>query len=336
MNQHQFNALLEKYRAGGCTTEEEQLIHAWSEEQLRQHKSPIDSDEQNQIGKRLWGRIRRSTVAPKPFVQMRWFRVSVAASLLLIAGLSWYLTQRPPVGMTDGINLALPKAVVQVQNTSDKPRRITLEDGSLVTLRAGSRISYPEHFGNKTRSVLLEGEAFFAVKKNPAKPFVVHTGDLVTEVLGTSFTIKADKKQSTIEVRVATGRVSVYESQTDKTAKHHNGVILTPNQRVIFDKASHKLMPGLVENPVVIQLPGPGTPRQFMYEETPLPVVLEELKRAFGVEILLENQQLSQCVFTADLTDLPFQAQLDLICKSINATYQQRGTAVFISGEGCP
>jgi ferric-dicitrate binding protein FerR (iron transport regulator) len=61
----------------------------------------------------------------------------------------------------------------------------------VVQLNPNSTISYPEHFGQKTRTVYLKGEAFFNIKRNPAKPFVVHTGDLVTEVLGTSFTIKS-------------------------------------------------------------------------------------------------------------------------------------------------
>jgi hypothetical protein len=49
----------------------------------------------------------------------------------------------------------------------------------------------------------------------------------------------------------------------------------------------------------------------------------------------MENRELNQCVFTGDLNGLPFLTQLDLICKSVNATSEQRGTAIFIKGEGC-
>jgi ferric-dicitrate binding protein FerR (iron transport regulator) len=86
-----------------------------------------------------------------------------------------------------------------------------LEDGSEVQLNPNSTISYPEHFGQKTRTVYLKGEAFFSIKRNPAKPFVVHTGELVTEVLGTSFTIKSYENAKAIEVWLQVKYLSMSE-----------------------------------------------------------------------------------------------------------------------------
>jgi hypothetical protein len=63
--------------------------------------------------------------------------------------------------------------------------------------------------------------------------------------------------------------------------------------------------------------------------------VLKKLENAYGIQIIVENQMLNQCVFTADLNDLPLHTQLDLICKSVNASFEQRGTSIFINGEGC-
>ena len=116
----------------------------------------------------------------------------------------------------------------------------------------------------------------------------------------------------------------MYENRPKEASESRNGVILTPNQRVVFDKISRKLVTGLVENPVIIQ--SPAVPQPFLFEERPLPTVLKVLERAFGVEIVLENHALASCVFTADLTDLPLYTQLNLICKSVNAQYEQRGT----------
>jgi hypothetical protein len=131
---------------------------------------------------------------------------------------------------------------------------------------------------------------------------------------------------------VATGRVSVYEN-SNKPTQQRNGLILTPNQKIIFDKVSRKLTPSIIEKPVLIQ--PPAYPTLFIFEETPLPNVLKKLENAYGLLIIVENQILNQCVFTADLNDLPLHTQLDLICKSVNATYEQRGTSIFITGEGC-
>ncbi|RIV21192.1 DUF4974 domain-containing protein [Fibrisoma montanum] len=334
MNQHEFNVLLEKYLAGHCSEEEEKLLQAWSDDVLQQNNLSLQPAEKVEIEKRLWTRIRHSTFGQQSIIRPLWYRIGIAAAMALLLGLGWYFI-RFDGGSTNSTDLAIaqPKGVVRIQNTSDKPQQVTLEDGSLVILKQASSLSYPEHFGSKTRSVILEGEAFFNIKRDPTKPFVVHTGELVTEVLGTSFTIKSYDHTPSIEVRVTTGRVSVYENRTGGAASTRNGVILTPNQRAVFDKSTRQLSSGLVEHPVVIH--PPATTQSFVFEETPLPTVLKSLERAFGVEVVLENQALAACVLTADLTELPLYAQMDLICKSVNATYEQRGTVLFVNGEGC-
>lgn len=309
-------------------------MEQWSDSMLQQADTPLPAADREAIDRRLRTRLRKTTAPRQASIRPLWYSIGAAASVLLLAGLGWYFL-RSHTGIAAGTEIlaSLPKGVIQIRNTSDKPRRITLEDGSVVILKMNSSISYPEHFGDKTRSVLLEGEALFEVRKNPVKPFMVHTGELITEVLGTRFTIRSYASTPSIEVRVESGRVSVYENSS-KHAVARNGVILTPNQRVIFDKATRKLEPGLVEHPVVIH--PPASPQQFLFEETPLPAVLTELEKAFGVEILVENQNLTKCKLTADLTDLPLHNQLDLVCRSVNAAYQQRGTVIFINGEGCP
>lgn len=335
MNQHEFNVLLEKYLAGTCSEEEAKLLQQWSEAMLDQSAMPVLSAEKAVIEQRLWARIRRSTFAPASGRRPLWRSLGVAASfgLAVLLG-AYFLRTNAPLNPSETLTASQPTGVVRIENTSNRPRQITLEDGSKVILQRASRLSYPEHFGSKNRSVMLVGEAFFDVKRDPTKPFVVQTGELVTEVLGTSFTIRSYENRPSIEVRVATGRVSVYENRTGEKPAARNGVILTPNQRVVFDKSSRKLVPGLVDDPVILH--PPATPQPFQFEETPLPQVFRTLERAFGVEIVLENETLAGCRFTADLTELPLYDQLDLICKSVNATYERRGTVLFVKGDGCP
>lgn len=161
----------------------------------------------------------------------------------------------------------------------------------------------------------------------------MHTGNLVTQVLGTSFTVKSYDDAKAIEVLVATGRVSVYEV-SDKPSQGRNGVILVPNQKITFDKASQKLTLGLIETPRLVQPPESRT--NFMFDQAPLDQVFTTLRKAYGIEFIIQNQTLNHCIFNGDLNDLPLYVQLDLICKSVNATYERRGTTLFIEGEGCP
>lgn len=335
MNQYEFNQLLEKYLTGECSPDEERLIHEWQENTLKVNTFTLTENEQVSVKKRLWQRIAESTfdeVSLRPFYKTQWFQWIAAASIIIALGGGWFLSRQS--AFTEK-SIAQPFQTphgIEVKNTAINPRQIHLEDGSVVILKANSSVTYPEHFGKQSRSVFLKGEAFFNVKRDLTKPFVVHAGELVTEVLGTSFTVKSYDDAQSIEVLVATGRVSVYEN-SNKPTQQRNGLILTPNQKITFDKISRKLTPSIIEKPVLIQ--PPTHPTLFIFDETPLPNVLKKLETAYGLQIIVENQILNQCVFTADLNDLPLRTQLDLICKSVNATFEQRGTSIFINGEGC-
>ncbi|MEN6618630.1 MAG: FecR domain-containing protein [Rikenellaceae bacterium] len=84
----------------------------------------------------------------------------------------------------------------------------TLEDGSVVYLAKNASLSYPRHFQKRKREVFLQGDAFFEVSKNARSPFIIETGLIKIEVLGTSFNVKiSDKVYSSLSVN--SGEVKV-------------------------------------------------------------------------------------------------------------------------------
>ena len=336
MSQYEFDKLVEKYLAGQCAPDEETLLRDWSESKLAQSRLHLDDDHKTLIQKRIWRRLDQKTLRQSLFsVQYKWLSVSVVAASVLLVLTGIYDGRRSPSSQAARVVAAKSVAftnTVSIKNTTGKAQRVSLQDGSTIVLKAQSTISYPAHFGDKSRQVYLQGEAFFDVRKNPGRPFVVHTGSLVTQVLGTSFTVRSYDDARTIEVAVTRGRVSVYEA-SEKTARDHNGVILIPNQKITFDKASRKLVSSLVETPTVIQPVEART--SFVFDRAPLTRVLTTLSKAYGIEFIVENPVLNHCVFNGDLNDLPLYIQLDLLCKSINAHYERRGTTLFIHGEGC-
>jgi hypothetical protein len=162
---------------------------------------------------------------------------------------------------------------------------------------------------------------------------LVYSGGLVTEVLGTSFRIKPKPNSNTIEVSVQKGKVSVYASENKKTGSKLNGVILTTNQKVIFDTEQKTIRQGIVEAPIIIPLEFPKT--EFVFEEETIENLIKTLENAYGVEILVSNSNLKLCVFTGDLNNLSLYRQLEFVCGTINAQYEIRGSTVFIVGQGC-
>ncbi|MBD0259492.1 MAG: FecR domain-containing protein, partial [Cytophagales bacterium] len=314
MNQFEFDKLLEKYLAGQTTPAEEDLVRQWSDQVLAASSTPLAPAEGETIRKRIWQRLRRGVLGSRRLPEWpRWAKLGVAASvgIALVGTLYAYKgaflfgplhPERTP-----------PPGAIRVHNTSGKPQRVTLKDGSTVVLAPRSSISYPEHFGDKTRTIFLQGEACFDVRKDPNKPFIVQAGELMTQVLGTRFTVKSYEEAETIEVVVAAGKVSVYGNR-EKSARHRDGVILTPNQKITFDKKSQKLTPGLVETPAVVPAPGRPAKHDFVFAEVPLSQVLATLKETYGIDILVENDAMNVCRFTADLNNLSLYTQLDLIC----------------------
>ena len=331
MNQFEFDILLKKYLAGEHTPTEEKYVQEYLDNSPFD-ETPVFEFEKDEIGKRIKQKLGESTAEPASYYSFSAWLTGIAASLILITG-CWFGVKYMNERSKPEINAFENEGVVEIKNTSNTPQRIPLEDGSIVILQKKSSLSYPEHFGKSKRLVYLHGEAFFQVKRNPAKPFVVATGNLITQVLGTSFTVKSYDEARSIVVQVTTGRVSVYEV-AERSSTNSNGVILTRNQKLVFDKKSKKMELAIVSNPVLNQTARPAE-QGFSFVETPVKEAFSTLEKAYGIDIVIENDSVETCLFTGDLTALPLFEQLDLICKSVNATYERRGTTLFVRGEGC-
>lgn len=224
-------------------------------------------------------------------------------------------------------------------NTSDKSISIGLPDGSTVSLSPHSRIGYTANFDSMvTRDVYLSGEAFFTVTKNPDRPFRVFANEIVTKVLGTSFTVRSFDYDTTIQVIVRTGKVTVYSQAANITRRsatdHKPGeVILTPNQQLVYEKAGQKFQRVLLDDPLLIV---PRVTEQKMeYEDASLSFVFNELSKAYGINIVYDSELLEKCTVTADLKNETFYHKLDLICTAIGASYEVIDGQVAIQANGC-
>ncbi len=227
-------------------------------------------------------------------------------------------------------------SITQKDNTSDKPLSFNLPDGTTISLSPGSRIGYPKKFATSaTRDVYLSGEAWFSIAKNPAKPFRVLTGELITRVLGTTFCIRGFEKDSVISITVHTGKVSVSSQSPVEGVRESSpdGLIVSPNQQLVYHREVKKFQKILVEKPAFVV---PDTvDHSMVYEDTPVEKVFEQLGRYYGINIVFDNELLSKCTVTADLANEPFYHKLDLICKAIGASYEIVDAQVVIQSNGC-
>lgn len=200
-------------------------------------------------------------------------------------------------------------------------KRIELPDGSIAWLNAASRLRIPTRFTNKNREVYLEeGEAFFEVKKNPNKPFIVHTSDLDIQVLGTSFNVKAYKEAKNIKVAVTTGKVKV-------TDKNKTLSILTPNEELIFDKQSSVFVQN---NNLKHQFNDWTTGKIYLHQVTFQELALV-LKNNFNIQIIAGSKTVSKYQFTLSLSSTQSSSNILKIISAIhNSTYRKEGNAMIL------
>jgi len=344
MDRKAFHSLLKKYLDRKCTQEEKIIIDRWYD-LLDEPNVPMAASADVQLGTledRLWNKIHREIDETAPeeksriralpsFVRWKW---AAAVLIVFVVGAGLLLLSRrqaAKVSMGEGMSGSLAEKV----NQGESPQVILLEDGTRVTLRHGGKVDYPEHFGKNKREVHLEGEAFFEVSKDLRRPFFVYNENLVTEVLGTSFNVKA--VTSGVEVAVSTGKVAVYENgnkiSLSPREKLENGVIITANQKVTYYEQARHFVTSIVDTP----LPVPPVADKkdsisFVYDDMPLSTVLASIEKTYNIEIVLENDSLKNCPFTGDLTKPSLYNKLEFICQALGASYEIKGTKILLKG----
>lgn len=329
MRMEEFNRLLKKYLQGQATEEEEKLLEEWHRNQPEVSFPEMTDADRKALQDRIWRKVRPAAWGTLPVRRLAGITAGIAA--LLLIGMFWLL---PPATRDDApAATATSQKRFEIRNTTGSDQEIMLSDSTIVLLKQNSHLVYENSFNQGKREVFLHGEAFFQVKRDEMKPFIVYAGKLVTEVLGTSFRVRENKDSNTTEVSVTSGKVSVYTENPQGKSKK-DGFILTANQQVSYSNATRQITAGIVEEPVAhieedVQLP----PLDF--KSVPLQEVLQALTRYYGIEFVIADPRVKECGINADLTGLSMFTQLELICKSIDATYERRGTVVFISGEGC-
>jgi hypothetical protein len=259
----------------------------------------------------------------------RWL-IAAAAMLVLGTGIGWYYYQSNTVEPRIATSTPSPANLVTTRNDTDKPLVINLNDGSEVILSPRSRLSYPSEFADSARVVYLTGEALFSVKKQ-GQTFMVHTGKVVTKVLGTRFVVSAFDDDRNITVQVQTGKVSVY---VDKPAeKEVKGLIITANQAAVFEKSANQLSKTLVENPE--KLPNTAVESILKYDEVPLPVILRDMEKSYGIPVQFDADSFWACKITVAFSDESMYDKLSILCKTVSASYEIVDGQIIVSGKGC-
>lgn len=307
MKREEFFQLTDKVKNGTASDQELEVYNRYFNHfQTREVWDQQLMGNENARGEMLFESINRAIDTPIPVQKLHvaWKRiVAAAAVIILVSGIALVLINRGAVNS--------PQLIAQSNQSLSKTNElIQLPDGSTVILSAGSQLKYAPSFeGQPIREVFLTGKAFFDIKHLKHQPFIVRTGKVNTQVLGTAFDI--DSRSGQVTVTVIRGKVVVNkEGRTLGT--------LTPNKQVVYDLKSDLATLHDTNAAKTVS----WRSQDLAFTDITFSNAALLLQERFDVKVTISNPELAQQHFTTTLFEKQSLTDfLTLICDFNNAVY---------------
>jgi ferric-dicitrate binding protein FerR (iron transport regulator) len=241
----------------------------------------------------------------------RWLGYAAGLLLLLATGATTWLLFKP--------SGTIPIAYKELTVPAGQRMQLKLADGSMVWLKAGSKLRYPAGFTGNTRELFLEGEAYFDVTHRDQQPFLVHTGNVTTKVLGTAFNIQAYNQQLTVavvngKVSVADGKATLGEIVANQFLEYH-----PENKQVI-------LRDTIAGNMVA------WTKGELILDNVTMADAAITISRWYNVEIVFASPELKKSRFSISfLHGENIQEVMNMICHLNGTSYHIKENIITVS-----
>lgn len=309
MTEQELQKLIQKYLAGKATPEEIKLLDTLDALFERSPEIIIPDSQKQAIGERILNRISAikqvppELAAPVRHLWVRRMSVAAAVILLIIVG-SIFFRNYNRKGMRR------PEELAEVITGTGQQKKISLPDGSVIILNAGSRVTFPTQFSDTARTVTLEGEAFFTIQKDEKRPFLVTSGPITTRVLGTSFNVYAYRPASLLKIAVATGKVQV-NNQAEVLAT------LTSGKEIIYHKMDGQAEQLTLDSAFV----GDWQTGRLIFRQAPMEEIINALYNKFGVTIRIDDKKIRAYRITTQFEhNTSLKEMLDIIT-TLNGTH---------------
>ena len=304
MDKRRFLKLLRKYLNGKVTPEEEQFIISYYNlfESDPDILALMGIEERNRLKDEIYNAVlQRIAASETDEIKIRplYPRISfvAAACILFMVFMGIVFFAR--------LHFSTRQIDTTYVNRTFENQTIHLQDGSMILLSPKGKISYPLSFANLSERVVnLEGEAFFDIKPDSDKPFIVTAGEIKTRVLGTSFNIQALRQEKDITVTVLRGKVKV-DGDKGKTLG-----LLTKSQQITYNTYTHQSVKRIVDTLQYVHWKSP----YIVFENASLREAGQVLEKQYDVRIILDDQGLQSKRFT---TIFKKNESLDQVLKSL-------------------
>jgi len=268
------NKLFKRISAGSADKDEKKRYARWLADLDISSEAPSYAYmEEKRLELQARFQLHHSGLVPRKFKLAQWLPAAAAAVFLLMASL-WLLVPAPPAKIAIRYTAS--------STAAGERKIITLSDGSKITLNNSSHLKFPNVFPSDLREVFLEGEGFFEIVHNAKKPFIVRTGKLKIQVLGTSFDVRHYKSDLNMEVTVATGKVGVNATGNKGTW------MLLPGKQLKYNSLTGKVLQVNVNTDDYT-----GWQKgQLIFKDERLESVCKQLERWYGVTLTIKTAAL--------------------------------------------
>jgi transmembrane sensor len=264
----------------------------------------------NRMKSKLNSAPKGKVVQMKPLWQNLYLRI--AASVIIIFGVAFFLYR----STNDAVSVAV-QVVAEAKIEKD-----TLPDGSAVTLNKKTHLAYTYNRKEKEHRVKLQGEAYFDIKHNNEKKFIVEAEQVLIRDIGTSFNVKAYPGSNTIEVVVEEGEVQLY----------------TESNEGIFVRAGGKGIYGKVAKTFSLDQPEPNAAayksRHFVFTDAELGTMIAALNHVYDKKIKIAPH-LANCRLTVTFSDETPDEIANVIAETLGLSVVSDGPDILLEGKSC-
>ena len=292
MQKHIDEHILLRYYTDSLSADQKQEVEQWLQESEENRKLARDvqyiymaADTLNTIKEvnsaEALEQVKKRFRKPDKTNYLVWFQ-KVAAILILPLLLSsiYFVTKKEPV------------EYIEIKTNPGMVAALNLPDGSKVWLNSGSYLKHPQKFTGDTRTVELDGEAYFSVQKDKSKRFIVNTPfDLKAEVLGTEFNIEAYKESNQVTTSLISGSVKL--SFRNKKNEEES-FIMKPDDEVAYDIKTK----GIKTNASYLPTQIAWKDGLVVFRNTSFEEALKILDKRFNTQFIVKNDLLYENSFT--------------------------------------
>ena len=199
---------------------------------------------------------------------------------------------------------------------------MTLSDGTKVWINAESEIKYPVVFGPDKREVFITGEAFFEVVKDSLRPFIVHTPNAQTTVLGTSFNIRAYPEEKRSQTTLAEGSVRIYSPGSS--------MLLKPGEQAEVSALSGEM----VKQEVEVKNFTSWKDGRFVFEQQPLEDIMRTLERWYDIRVIFKDEGAKRISLSGNMKRYgDFSQVMKMLQMTGDVRFELHGNDVYITTE---